>query len=171
MPLWLRLLELQAQMRLSPHHVRVYDPVTYQHDLWFQARRRHAHPLPALCSILTLAVFVTLMYSLPWRALAKRAWGSVAARPGATFVVSRALSSAAASSFSGASIMWAQVGSIVCLFGSFFLEHFLPCERRVCCFWGSDLRVWRSAKMVKICCIGTGWVQHGGVLMSRRKLA
>jgi hypothetical protein len=69
-------------------------------------------------------VFVTVMYSLPRRALAKRAWGSVAARPGATFEVSRALSSAAASSFSGASIPREQVVSIVSLFGSFFLEHF-----------------------------------------------
>lgn len=72
-------------------------------------------------------VFVTLMYSLPRRALTKRAWGLVAARPGATFEVSRALSSAAASSFSGASIPREQCSG------------FASCDRGCCNVQSGDL--------------------------------
>lgn len=72
-------------------------------------------------------VFVTLMFSLPRRALTKRAWGLVAARPGATFEVSRALSSAAASSFSGASIPREQCSG------------FASCDRGCCNVQSGDL--------------------------------
>ena len=51
------------------------------------------------------------MYSLPRRALAKRAWRSVAACPGGAFQVSRCLSSTAASSLSSGSIPREKVGS------------------------------------------------------------